>query len=216
MAYAKSKEDKQKKRNVLLDEVYRQFSKKSFEDIRIIDVAKGCKMAKGTVFNYFDSKETLFLVLLSREYGKWFDGLYQHIERNGPYEAGGLQKTLLAYIEKTVEKDRRLHRLIGLGHSHLEHNVSLRLAEQYRRFINDNVTRLGVLIASKDSQITAVQGIKLMMTIHTVFVGHIQMSILPGIMEKALALDELEAYEVDFKVSVIETLKVYMNGLFKR
>lgn len=214
MSYANTKEAKQEKRQILLEEVWRRMASQKFDQIKMVDIAKGSGVSKGTVFNYFESKETLFLILLMREYGRWFDGLVQKLTDKGQLDRSGFVKVVSQYIGMSIEKDERLFKLIGLGHSHLEHNVSLRIAEQYRRFLNDKTRALGLTVSEKVDGINFVQGIKLMMNLHAFFVGHGQMARLPEIMEKELALDELEAYEIDFRVTLMDTLKVYMNGAF--
>lgn len=215
MKYAKSKEAKLKKRKVLLDEVQKRYAKNDFDAIRMLDVASGCHVSKGTVFNYFESKETLFLTLLMREYGQWFDGLYQRIQGAEALDEKAFVNLVLDYVDDSLRVNEKLFHLVGLGHSRLEHNVSLRMAEQYRRFINEKVTGIGYLVTSKVSDVTQIQSIKMMMTLHTLFVGHGQMALLPKVMMKELPLDELEMFEVDFRVTLIETLKVYLRGLFK-
>ena len=215
MNYAKSKEAKLKKRKILLDEVQKRYAKNTFDAIKMVDVAAGCKVSKGTIFNYFESKETLFLTLLMREYGKWFDGLYQRIQGADPMDEGAFVNLVLNYVDVSLSENEQLFHLIGLSHSRLEHNVSLRLAEQYRRFINDKVTGIGYLVSAKVPDVSQIQSIKMMMTLHTLIVGHGQMALLPEVMTKELPLDELEMYEVDFRVTLIETLKVYLRGLFR-
>jgi len=54
----------------------------------------------------------------------------------------------------------------------------------------------------------------MVVTLHTLFVGHGQMSQLPDVMMKELALDELESYEIDYRVTMLETMKMYFKGLF--
>lgn len=44
----------------LLDEAARQFSEKGFKDANINEIALGAGFAKGTIYNYFRSKEELF------------------------------------------------------------------------------------------------------------------------------------------------------------
>ena len=215
MKYAKSKEQKLKKRKLLLTEVNKMYQTKDFHQIKMIDVAKRCGVSKGTVFNYFESKETLFLTLLIQEYGKWFDGLYQRIDALLDTDEASLIQVITNYMDDSLGENIRLFHLVGLGHSHLEHNVSLRMAEKYRRFLNDRGTDLGFLIGTKVASVSRVQGIKIIITLHTFLVGHGQMAQLPAIMTESLPLDELESYEIDYRVAMLETMKMYFKGLFK-
>jgi len=216
MSYAKTKEAKLVKRQLLLDEVWRHMGKQSFESIKMIDIAHGAGVSKGTVFNYFESKETLFLTLLIRQYGRWYDGLLKKLAEADGLDRSGFSKLVSRYISASLEEEDGLFELIGLGHSRLEHNVSLRMAEQYRRFLNDRTRAVAVAISEKVQGASLVQGIKLMMNLHAFFVGHGQMARLPEVMEKQLPMDELEAYEIDFGVTLMDTLKSYMNGMFNK
>ena len=213
--YANSREAKLEKRQVILDEVQRQFMKKSFDDIKVSDIASGAGVSKGTVFNYFESKETMFLTLLIREYGYWVDGFSSLLHSQSSMEGKAFGRMLTRYMDESLVANPKLFTLIALGHSHLEHNVSLLMAERYRRFINDSATEIGMLMAKCCPEITQIKGIKLMMTLHTFFVGHAQMAVLPTVMESNMALEAIESYEIDLRVTLLETLKIYLKGLLK-
>lgn len=55
-----SQEEKEAVKKNLLEEAARHFAEKGFEDANINDIAVGAGYAKGTVYNYFRSKEELF------------------------------------------------------------------------------------------------------------------------------------------------------------
>lgn len=212
--YAKSQGAKVAKKRMLLDEVQRQFSEKSFDAIKVEEVAKRCEVSKGTVFNYFESKETLFLALLMREYNLWFVGLEHLLAQQQRLTEKDLARLLNRYIDQTLDNQKRLFSLIALGHSRLEHNVNLMMAESYRRFINERGAALGYQMAQQCDSVTPIKGIKLMMTLHTFFVGHAQVAELPSVMESGLTVEAMEHYEIDLRVTLLESMKIYMLGLF--
>ncbi len=55
-----SHEEKTAVRNKLLEEAARHFAKKGFEESNVNEIALGAGYAKGTIYNYFRSKEDLF------------------------------------------------------------------------------------------------------------------------------------------------------------
>ena len=59
-----SKEAKIKNRQTILEAAEKLFSDKGFEKTTTRDIAVAVGMAAGTMFNYFDSKETLAMTLV--------------------------------------------------------------------------------------------------------------------------------------------------------
>ena len=47
----------------------------SFRDITIKDIAKETTFTRASIYNYFETKEEIFLLLYEREYVKWNDDL---------------------------------------------------------------------------------------------------------------------------------------------
>ena len=55
---------KQKKREKIIDAAAELFSHKSYHEVMMEDVAKLISVAKGTVYNYFTSKEELYFSIM--------------------------------------------------------------------------------------------------------------------------------------------------------
>jgi len=61
-----TKEAKEKNREKILEIAEKLFARKGYEQTTTRDISEACGMAKGTLFNYFDSKETLAMTLVAR------------------------------------------------------------------------------------------------------------------------------------------------------
>lgn len=61
-----TKEAKEKKRKEILETAGKLFAFKGYEQTTTRDISKACGMAKGTLFNYFNSKETLAMTLVAQ------------------------------------------------------------------------------------------------------------------------------------------------------
>ncbi len=61
---------KEKKRERMLEVAAELFSKKNYHEVMMDDVAKLTDVAKGTVYNYFTSKEELYFTIMSSKLGK--------------------------------------------------------------------------------------------------------------------------------------------------
>ncbi len=67
MRRAVSDEDKGLRREEILDAAKRVFADKGFHQTAIADIARAAKLSYGSVYWYFDSKESLFQALTERE-----------------------------------------------------------------------------------------------------------------------------------------------------
>ena len=59
---------KQIKRERILEAAADLFSRKSYHEVMMEDVAKMISVAKGTVYNYFSSKEELYFSIYNSEF----------------------------------------------------------------------------------------------------------------------------------------------------
>ena len=77
-----SEKERKQKEEVILENAMEMFDASSFSEITMNALAKKCDMAKGTLFNYFPTKETLFSRLMYREYAGWAAHELKEIEKH--------------------------------------------------------------------------------------------------------------------------------------
>ncbi len=63
---------KAKRAMQILDAAEQLYKTSRFEDIKMVDIAQTAGVSKGTLFNYYTSKESIFMEMLFREYNKRF------------------------------------------------------------------------------------------------------------------------------------------------
>lgn len=71
---------KEKKRERMLEVAADLFSKKNYHEVMMDDVARLTNVAKGTVYNYFSSKEELYFTIMSSKLGHLNSSLKNKIE----------------------------------------------------------------------------------------------------------------------------------------
>ncbi len=71
---------KQKKREKIINAAAELFSHKSYHEVMMEDVAKLISVAKGTVYNYFTSKEELYFSIIQLRMEKLISSLKEKIE----------------------------------------------------------------------------------------------------------------------------------------
>ncbi len=84
MIAVQKKENKKKlKREKIIDAAAELFSRKNYHEVMMEDVAKLVSVAKGTVYNYFNSKEDLYFSIMQSRLEKLTSLLKERINSEG-------------------------------------------------------------------------------------------------------------------------------------
>lgn len=93
----------------------------SFKDITIKEIGKATSFTRTSIYNYFQTKEEIFLALLQREYELWIDRL-RRIQAE--YE----QMTVSQFadlVARSLEERQSLLKLLSMNHYDLEENCRM-------------------------------------------------------------------------------------------
>ena len=103
---------KEEKRAALLDAALYCFANKGYEATTIDDIVRHAKVSKGAIYNYFKSKEEIFLQILEDRNQAFFDGIRARFESIP--DATSKLRHLLGHLRSLpVDPD---HRRYGLVH----------------------------------------------------------------------------------------------------
>ena len=105
------------------------FSEKSFHDVTMEEIAEEMGVSKGTIYNYFSSKENLYLEILKESFEAIETLLHKEIENSDP--APAKLKKLLTTIFTFYRENRKVLRILSRDETHLlkEH---FELTEKWR------------------------------------------------------------------------------------
>ncbi len=90
----------------------------NFKDITIIEIGKITSFTRTSIYNYFNTKEEIFLALHQKEYELWIDELEKIISENENLKAEEFAKLLA----KSLENRRQLLKLMSMNHFDMEMN----------------------------------------------------------------------------------------------
>lgn len=130
-----------RKRTCILDAARRIFSKKGYAETAVEDVADEAKIAKGTLYLYFKSKEELYMAVLAGDLREMSAEALREMER-----AEGFREKLRAFLRvrlefsKTHEEFFRIY-LAEYGSMFVKAPISRELMQLFRENIR-NVTRV--------------------------------------------------------------------------
>lgn len=198
---------KQERRRDLLAAAERLFAARDYEEVAVAEIASAARLAKGTVYLYFGTKEELFLELVSRQLVAWTTQLTENLrgESSASHAARVVASTL---AERPV-----LLRLLALLHVVLERNVDAGLMNAFKH-------RLLELIAQPAQMLENVlglspgRGIQVLLWMHGLIVGLSQMANPSPVLAGVLNRDEaLRVFRLDFQSEFEAALAALFRGV---
>lgn len=90
----------------------------SFHDITIKDIGNATSFSRTSVYNYFHTKEEIFLSLMKREYSFWSKDLLEVMEQNDYMT----RMDFAEILARSLEKRSLLLKLLSMNHYDIESN----------------------------------------------------------------------------------------------
>lgn len=84
-----------------------------YASITIMQLANNCNIAKGTIFNYFNSKEELFACVMDREMAR-FITMFSELFNKAKYTFEDLKRNFIKALQLLVEEHGNLLKLLTL------------------------------------------------------------------------------------------------------
>ena len=83
------------KTEIILEAAQRVFEKYGYQKTSMDDIARDAMIGKGTIYNYFNTKEDLFIAILKKDHNEIYGDIKQKIEKTDAFE----EKLKLFFIE---------------------------------------------------------------------------------------------------------------------
>ncbi len=100
----------------------------SFKEITIKEIGRVTSLTRTSVYNYFHTKEEIFLALLQREYDLWSDDLEEMLQSCEKMTADRFADC----ISLTLEKRGRMLRLLSMNHYDMESNSRIENLTEFK------------------------------------------------------------------------------------
>ncbi len=100
-----------------------------FKEITIKEIADYTSFSRPSIYNYFETKEEIFLAILQKEYERWIDDL-DAVSR----EHDSLTRAELAEaLARTLNKREQLLKLMSMNHYDMEANSRMERLTEFKR-----------------------------------------------------------------------------------
>lgn len=201
------------RRQAILTAAAGLFDRASYGEVTMEAIARRCRLAKGTVFLYFPTKEAVFLDLLDGMLARWLDELHSTVAQDDtPWTAD----QLAAAIAGTLAPRPALRRLIPICHGILERNVDDERLAAFKQRLLRRLFGTGAVLELKLSLARRGDGVRLLLFAWALIIGLGTQAEPAGVMARVLARPEFEPLRPDFDRDLRTALTVLINGFHRK
>ncbi len=117
------------KREEIINACEQLYQTMSFREITLLEISKFTSFSRPTIYNYFETKEEIFLALFKREYDRWNEALTAILEGHEQ-----LSKAQLAEkIARSLADRHQLLKLLSMNNYDMEANSRQELLTAFKR-----------------------------------------------------------------------------------
>ncbi len=110
----------------------------SFKDITIKEIGNATSFTRTSIYNYFQTKEEIFLALLQREYELWNDSLRQMRNENDKMDVSEFADALA----HSLEKRENLLKIMSMNHYDMEENSRIERLTDFKIVYGQSLTEM--------------------------------------------------------------------------
>ena len=130
------------KREEIIDACEQLYQKMSFREITIKEIGAITSFSRPTIYNYFETKEEIFLALFKREYDRWNGQLTAILEQNER-----LTRVELAdLIARSLAERQQLLKLLAMNNFDMEANSRQELLTEFKQSYGSSLHLIRVLL----------------------------------------------------------------------
>ena len=100
----------------------------SFKDITLKEIGKETSFSRTSIYNYYQTKEEIFLALLKREYDSWITQLNDVTESKDTMSDDEIADVLA----RTLEEHKQLLKIMSMNHYDLEENSRMEQLVEFK------------------------------------------------------------------------------------
>lgn len=195
-------QDKMHKKAELLRIASRLLSHCEIDRFSMADFAKKARVAKGTLYLYFQTKEELALRVHMEDFSDWFHELDAFLLASGPLRSA----ELVHWLVDSVRRRQRFLQMVPLVPTVLERHVSKELIREYKHFLNQAISRSAALLAEKQGHGDPARSTRLLLQFHALIVGFWSQGFPAPLVQEVLDQDQLLIFKTDYFAAIHDSL----------
>lgn len=191
-----------------------QFENKSFSQITMAEIAKQAGVSKGTLFNYYESKESLFMTLLLDGYCDYFESMIVTVNQQKTFELADFIQLLLAETAELITNHATLVRLNALRGPILEQGANLDQTVAHRKALYETNERLAQIICQRVTRLSVEEVSQLFLVQSAIISGLMNLSALDEFQQQPLVEQDFDHFRINLKRDAVTTFNYYLVGRY--
>ncbi len=118
-----------RKREEIINACEQLYRTMSFREITLKEIGNITSFSRPTIYNYFETKEEIFLALFQREYDRWNEDLHALLDSNGKLTKAELSDKIAA----SLAGREQLLRLLAMNNYDMEANSRQELLTTFKK-----------------------------------------------------------------------------------
>ncbi|WEV70688.1 TetR/AcrR family transcriptional regulator [Lactobacillus sp. ESL0785] len=208
-------QQKQEKRQLIMQVAMQLFAKQSYMQITMKQIAAAAGVAKGTIFNYFTSKEDLFMSILLEKYCSFFNKIMTNINQEPIITRQDFTNLMIGWTHELITDHAELVRLNAIRGPILEGKANMVETIKWRDQLYVISSELGKLLEEKSQHLlTQGQFSHLFIIQSGIISGLMNMSALTSFNHQQVALTYPD-FTIDLTREAEQQIRYYLNGFFE-
>jgi AcrR family transcriptional regulator len=205
--------EKASKKKLILDTAREMYGEMTFGDVTMSKLAKRCGIAKGTLFRYFETKETIFSIILYDEYTKWIDAEAEDLKKIKVFTKESYMQFIIEQTEKVLNEREMLVKLISIKRTILDNNVNVNELVKGMDNLTKGIKMLSVETASRMDFLDVMDIFEFYEARHVVIVGGYNLALSINNRDRLKEMNEQRLIQVDFVRLVLKTTESQLKAL---
>lgn len=202
--------EKQTRRIAILEAAYVLYSARDYADISMQQIAQAAGLAKGTLYLYFKTKESLFLALYEQQLGQWLDVVDQWLS------SACTPDTVARFIVQSLQARPHFLRLAAILHPIIEYNIDYETAFDFKARLLQRITQTGTLLERCLAFLDPGQGVRYFLHLNALIIGLQQSTSAAPVVQQVLQHEKLKPFRVDLFEELEFLLRNLLYGLTYR
>lgn len=210
-----NKDTKEEKSKKILSAASKLLRDKSYNDVKVVDIAHECGYSKGTVFQYFATKEMLFLNVLEKEYEIRFANFLNYFSNLETYTKETVKEFLNSELDSVLDKDSNFMKLTLIKNIILEQNMKYEYAKDMKKRLHSGLLGVAKLVNERCPEISVNQVARILNQQNAIVTGVLSNAYVSDMLYDIFVEEKLDEFIIDFKKDVIELFDAYLEYILK-
>ncbi len=203
-------EQKEERRQAILDMAWQLFQHTSYASLTMADVADALELAKSTVYLYFKTKEELFLVIAEQQLEAFFAGVDAGLSK---LRGSAAIPQVVELFCRALQQRTGLTRLLAILHTILEQNIALATATRFKYMLKAHFEHTGSLLEACLPFLQPGDGAHLLLQSHALVIGLWSLADPAPVIREVLQQPNLDMFEVQFAPEFSRAFQALLYGL---